>query len=55
MEAKGSIAMNLTSGLEEEILYWDVSDEALESAAGLEIAGAYTLQFCTSTDCALVS
>ncbi|HTM72962.1 MAG TPA: hypothetical protein VL198_07000 [Pseudolabrys sp.] len=55
MEAKGNIAMNLTSGLEEEILYWDVSDEALESAAGLEIAGAYTLQFCTSTDCALVS
>jgi hypothetical protein len=41
----------------EEILSWDVSDETLESAgaAGQEIAGGYTLQFCTSTDCALVS
>ena len=46
-------------GLEdaEEILIWDVSDEALEIAgtAGQEFAGAYTLQFCTSQDCALVS
>jgi hypothetical protein len=50
--------MNVTIGLEdvEEILSWDVSDEALEIAgAGDEIAGAYTLQFCTSQDCALVS
>ena len=51
--------MNVTIGLEEteEILSWDVSDEALEiaGAAGQEIAGGYTLQFCTSTDCALVS
>jgi len=41
----------------EEILSWDVSDEALEIAgtAGQEIAGAYTLQFCTSMDCALAS
>jgi len=39
----------------EEILSWDVSDEALEiaGAAGPEMAGAYTLQFCTTTrDCA---
>jgi len=50
--------MNVTIGLEdvEEILSWDVSDEALEIAgAGHEIAGGYTLQFCTSQDCALVS
>jgi hypothetical protein len=40
----------------EEILSRDVSDEALEIAgAGNEIAGGYTLQFCTSMDCALVS
>ena len=49
--------MNVTIGLEdaEEILSWDVSDEALElaGAAGQEMAGAYTLQFCTTTrDCA---
>ena len=54
---KGNTVMNI--GLEdaEEILSWDVSDEALEiaGAAGQEIAGAYTLQFCTSQDCALVS
>ena len=50
--------MNATIGLEdaEEILSWDVSDEALEIAgAGDEIAGGYTLQFCTSVDCALAS
>lgn len=51
--------MNATVGPEEteEILSWHVSDEALEiaGAAGQEIAGAYTLQFCTSTDCALAS
>jgi hypothetical protein len=56
-DAKGNTVMSI--GLEdaEEILSWDVSDEALESAgaAGQEIAGAYTLQFCTSQDCALVS
>ena len=51
--------MNVTVGLEEveEILSWDVSDAALEIAGtpGQEIAGAYTLQFCTSQDCALMS
>ena len=47
--------MNTSFDLEEEILNRDVSDEALEGAARLEIAGAYTLQFCTSTDCALAS
>ena len=39
----------------EEIPSWDVSDEALEiaGAAREEMAGAYTLQFCTtSRDCA---
>ena len=41
----------------EEILSRDVSDEALEiaGAPAREIAGAYTLQYCTSLDCALVS
>lgn len=53
--AEGKTVMTTSFDLEEEVLNWDVSDEALESAAGLEIAGAYTLQFCTSTDCALVS
>jgi hypothetical protein len=51
--------MNVTIGFQEteEILSWDVSDEALEIAgtAGQEIAGAYTLQICTSMDCALAS
>ena len=51
--------MSVTIGHEDvqEILTWDVPDEALEIAgsAGPEIAGGYTLQFCTSTDCALVS
>jgi hypothetical protein len=58
-DAKGNTAMNVTAGLEEaqEILSWDVSDEALEiaGATGPELAGAYTLQFCTSQDCALAS
>ena len=50
--------MNVTIGVEnvEEILSWDVSDEALEIAgAGHEMVAGYTLQFCTSQDCALVS
>lgn len=51
--------MGMTIDLEaaEDILNWKVSDEALEiaGAAGPEIAGGYTLQFCTSVDCALVS
>ena len=59
VEAKGDTVMNVTIGLEEseEILSWDVSDEALEIAgtAGQVVAGGYTLQFCTSVDCALVS
>lgn len=51
--------MSVTIGLEdvEEILNWNVSDEALEIAGtpGQEITAGYTLQFCTSMDCALVS
>ena len=51
--------MNITIGLDqvEEVFSCDVSDEALEVAAvaGKEIAVRYTLQFCTSMDCALVS
>jgi hypothetical protein len=37
---------------EEEILAYDVSDEALESAAGAgkEKAGAFTLAFCSGLD-----
>jgi hypothetical protein len=37
---------------EEEMLAYEVSDEALETAAGTgnEIAGRYTLYFCTALD-----
>jgi hypothetical protein len=37
---------------EEEILTFDVSDEALEAAAGTvtEKAGAFTLAFCSGLD-----
>jgi hypothetical protein len=57
-ESKGNAIMNAIMNREDadEILSRDVSDEALEIAgAGNEIAGGYTLQFCTSMDCALVS
>jgi hypothetical protein len=41
--------MNHIDQIEEEILAYDVSDEALETAAGVEKqkAGNYTLGFCT--------
>ena len=40
-----------TSQREEEILTFDVSDEALEAAAGtVEKAGAFTLAFCSGLD-----
>lgn len=42
-----------TKGLdltEEEILTYEVSDEALETAAGKETAGAFTLAFCSGLD-----
>jgi hypothetical protein len=35
---------------EDELLAYDISDEALESAAGSEKAGNYTLYFCTALD-----
>jgi hypothetical protein len=36
---------------EEEILSFEVSDEALEAAAGsMEKAGAFTLAFCSGLD-----
>jgi len=56
-ETKGNTVMNATIRFEDadEILSRDVSDEALEIAGSAEIAGGYTLQFCTSMDCALVS
>jgi hypothetical protein len=58
-ETEGNDFMNAVVGPEEaeEMLSVDVSDEALEIAGGTarEIAGAYTLQYCTSLDCALVS
>jgi hypothetical protein len=53
---KGDQAMNdMTIGLEqteEEMLTYEVSDEALESATGTgnEKAGNYTLYFCTALD-----
>ena len=51
---KGGQAMNdMTIGLEqteEEMLTYEVADEALESATGNERAGNYTLFFCTALD-----
>jgi hypothetical protein len=51
--------MNVIIGLEqnEEFFNCDVSDEALEIAAGTrkEFEDGYTLMYCTSTDCALLS
>lgn len=43
--------MNVAMGLnqqEEDILGFEVSDDALESAAGSETAVNYTLSYCTS-------
>jgi hypothetical protein len=58
-ETKGCNLMNVTIGLDqiEDVFNCDVSDEALEVAgvAGKEISVRYTLQFCTNTDCALLS
>jgi len=47
--------MSTTVGLEKEIFSCEVSDEALEAAAGTknEMAVRYTLYACTSVDCAL--
>lgn len=49
---KGNIAMTHTiEQTEEEILSFQVSDEALEAAAGSkENAGAFTLAFCSGLD-----
>jgi hypothetical protein len=50
---KGNIAMIHTiEQIEEEILSVQVSDEALEAAAGSvkENAGAFTLAFCSGLD-----
>jgi len=38
----------------EEFFSCDDSDEALERAAGKEIAAGYTLLYCTSQDCSMV-
>jgi hypothetical protein len=48
---KGNIAMTHTIE-QEEILSFQVSDEALEAAAGSvkENAGAFTLAFCSGLD-----
>lgn len=44
-----SIALHQT---EDEVLGYEVSDEALETAAATAKAGAYTLGFCTGlSDC----
>jgi|KBSMisStaDraftv2_1062788.scaffolds.fasta_scaffold75009_2 hypothetical protein len=47
--------MSTTIGFDKEIFRCEVSDEALEAAAGPtnEIAVRYTLYACTSVDCAL--
>ena len=51
--------MNVAVELDEmeELLGSEVSDEALETAAGTsrEFAVRYTLLYCTSQDCALLS
>jgi hypothetical protein len=51
---KGNNVMTLTTidQTEEEILAYDVSDEALETAAstGKDKAGAITLAFCSGLD-----
>ena len=48
---KGTIAMSDTTIVldqtEEAILTYDVSDEALETVAGSENGGNYTLGFCS--------
>jgi hypothetical protein len=36
--------------IEEEILNYEVSDEAIEAAAGKEKAGAFTISFCSGLD-----
>ena len=39
----------------EELFSCEDSDEALERAAGKEVAAGYTLLYCTSQDCSMVS
>jgi hypothetical protein len=50
----GPMAMrNITTGLDqadERALACDISDEALETTAGIEKAGRYTFYFCTALD-----
>jgi hypothetical protein len=44
---------NITTGLDqadERALACDISDEALETTAGIEKAGRYTFYFCTALD-----
>jgi len=36
--------------IEEETLHFEVSDEAIEAAAGKEKAGAFTISFCSGLD-----
>jgi hypothetical protein len=58
-DAEGYSVMNVITGPEqgEEFFSCDVSDEALEIAAGTrkEFEDGYTLMYCTSVDCALLS
>lgn len=39
----------------EELFGCEDSDEALESAASKEISAGYTLLYCTSQDCSMMS
>jgi len=39
----------------EELFSCEDSDEVLERAAGKDIAAGYTLLYCTSQDCSMVS
>ena len=53
LSANGRItAMSDRDQTEEKMLAWEVSDETLETAAGMgsENVGNYTLFFCTSLD-----
>ena len=49
---KGNIAMTHIEQTEEEILSFQVSDEAIEAAAGSarEVVAALTVAFCTGLD-----
>jgi hypothetical protein len=52
LATKGNTVMNDIEQIEVEILSYEVSDEALEAAAGTtkDKAGSFTLSFCSGLD-----